>query len=1591
MCNKKLGTPFDRCQRVFDGAVADCKAKLGPLFGGICNLAYIVGALCYIVKPLDFICMLVSYAADTIVDAVRKKIKRFTRHIKAMFYVKVKFSHSFHFEANQTKTLEDVSTSIITEVRSRTDKFLAVFDWMSFMTTFFIFFMLLRVMHYRHKWLTSERFDNQYLTDDLRTIDLIRTRQDKETILPLNPRERNQYIPLTSVTLIKIEKVKLAKSVVFLGLTTFKICIHMVADYSLYWILSTIRHHGRIEMKVQRPNSVGVYVSGNGYLADLYRSIVKAFTPHAKDTEIDLMPCLPDPIPPDLDRYTQIATLIVFCWIMAIFEPYGLRLRHVVMCKYHPERARQRAAWLYNHIIRSRGSFLKFARRQLRRKFGMTEGERIEKVTFRERCLAICPFLNKLFPRKQNMCLLCGAPERPDQEPHIKCATPGCVGLFCIRCFEDLQNLCTICRSPIEYGDLSDMSEERDSSDDQLITMEKLEPTIRKEKPVVKEEPEDEIKVEKIAEEIIPEVIILEEKMPEERTPEEELEERKMQEEKILEEKVEEEVERIDVKKKDEAVQTDDDIDKSSSDSIYSYTYQDESSREIITREIKHCKAPFKDVEAQKIREDVTIQIFNDSLAREITSSSEDPTSCFVVRARRRLRTRLKRKSHSSPRKDDTSSSTSIADTESWPTEELDEEEVIHIEVDDGSKELLLKDGAAIEKKRSHVRRILAALMKIPWLGKATKANSDGEWRTRKPSLIDRIVRMLPGNQFASPIRTYRRIRTMKKDAKREDSSSASSSSSDEKNEQSALLKTHLDRQVDCLRISPDHDDSEANVYSRNYDSHRARRRTICRQPDSRARAEAKLKYPHEKKFAMKKLPRYLQPIAKNTSYFEEDEIKDSQPKWKCSKDRIHILLDTKTSVVSQRTDKWNIASDNHISCSCTSQISCVVKEDSQICQSDRNVITEQSDKIFEPEEMSEIDRGLQTVNWRRSDQEKETGEIVSAKKTLTDIEADRQKTLEKIAIGDDRRKSLTKNNEGILKLNVTEEKNMKKYSINKEQSKKLEAKENAATSTLRASDKTELYDPLASLELHGVTYQARRREKSTEEKLTKQPEIAETRIDDGKVAESIEFKKGIEMLQKDRHIRARKIRKSKEIPEKSIQTNIRKFKMHKKSDRTPHTSARISEATNLERERKRKEERGWEKWINKCNRYQKSESDTSPPQRKLCNKATLIKEKQYRRKKEQQRTRDHDVQTQEYSCARQEEGSYTNRIDDVRRRRFAPAFRSITGLNENRQTQCNLRDREVIQRRQDGACALKFTNEPEVWSCNVQRFKAPEQIIHCCSSNYWDQRKYLNPCDERITRDPYRCDGEIKNTYMTEVLHDADVQSYPTKISLGKELQQIRKKKYDVNVRETRLEIPMLKKYLPAYQTPGLIEELKEHDRMRLIQEREARRWMALNAFRTKNSLLSAKSRNRASCGASILCDDHESISGQTSVSTKLTEGNTLPYQETQAFKDVVCEFRNKVIGTEKSLISLSQRADKHKDLRQLFPPKNENRREVTAFDKVVNTFKERERNATYKTKGRFQSESLSETSSIYGHPCKHHQSYISTSADETENNDIT
>lgn len=106
----------------------------------------------------------------------------------------------------------------------------------------------------------------------------------------------------------------------------------------------------------------------------------------------------------------------------------------------------------------------------------------------------------------------------------------------------------------------------RDSSDDQLIARKEPVPVsicVDKREELIEEEKPKEVKVKEQVKEI-PEKIIPEERIEEEIIPEEKIPER------ISVERKEERIERM-VEKKDEAVQTDDDIGESSSDSVYSY------------------------------------------------------------------------------------------------------------------------------------------------------------------------------------------------------------------------------------------------------------------------------------------------------------------------------------------------------------------------------------------------------------------------------------------------------------------------------------------------------------------------------------------------------------------------------------------------------------------------------------------------------------------------------------------------------------------------------------------------------------------------------------------------------------------------------------------------------------------------------------------------------------------------------------------------------------------------------------------------------------------------------------------------------------
>ncbi|XP_076366522.1 uncharacterized protein LOC143255163 isoform X2 [Tachypleus tridentatus] len=161
-------------------------------------------------------------------------------------------------------------------------------------------------------------------------------------------------------------------------------------------------------------------------------------------------------------------TLFGICVLLVVFQAYGLRCRHLISESYYPEMKEKRAIWLYNHILRSRAGLVKYLRRQIRIKY--KGDETAKKQKFLEALANSNPKLGrilKFFGVSRKYCLICAEPGLPEDTRNFKtCSTPRCKAIYCIDCFTDINNMCTACMNPVEYGDLSDVSEERDSSEE---------------------------------------------------------------------------------------------------------------------------------------------------------------------------------------------------------------------------------------------------------------------------------------------------------------------------------------------------------------------------------------------------------------------------------------------------------------------------------------------------------------------------------------------------------------------------------------------------------------------------------------------------------------------------------------------------------------------------------------------------------------------------------------------------------------------------------------------------------------------------------------------------------------------------------------------------------------------------------------------------------------------------------------------------------------------------------------------------------------------------------------------------------------------
>ncbi|XP_005236880.2 DC-STAMP domain-containing protein 2 [Falco peregrinus] len=462
VCNRELGTPYNRCLRLFDNAKDNCERTI-PLLFFLCYIIVTFRTLCGLATFALIFCVIPEYIQTFLQRQIADPLKNALDRVRQEFEFNISAVHHFNVSLTASKSLGEVALDIMEGVHTQlepTRKVLGIFTHISICA---IIYLYIKALRYRRRYLQDETFDNVYITRRFVEMDLLRAEQGRPTVLPLRGRERRRYIPPAAPWLSWKEQRQYGMQLVgvlrhmLLGISI------ILADFGLFWLLDLIRHQLEGEIVARAPAVMGVNVNGTGYTSDIFRDLVSAFGALQQgNVSVLSQRCVLQPVEPDYITYLSMGLLYGACFFIAVFGGHMARLRRVVCATYYPSREQERIAFLHSTILARRAGLVRALRQAITQHTG--DAGQGNLLLFLISRMPILARLARFLGIQQKRCLACGMAEQPD---FIACITMGCKGLYCRECYQTLRNICTLCMGPLTYRDTGD--EERDSSDEETV------------------------------------------------------------------------------------------------------------------------------------------------------------------------------------------------------------------------------------------------------------------------------------------------------------------------------------------------------------------------------------------------------------------------------------------------------------------------------------------------------------------------------------------------------------------------------------------------------------------------------------------------------------------------------------------------------------------------------------------------------------------------------------------------------------------------------------------------------------------------------------------------------------------------------------------------------------------------------------------------------------------------------------------------------------------------------------------------------------------------------------------------------------------
>ncbi|KAJ8398485.1 hypothetical protein AAFF_G00427400 [Aldrovandia affinis] len=466
VCNDKMGTPYRKCNKLFDEARDNCMELLS-IFSFLCHVVDGFRPLCGLARVVQLFCIIPKYVASHMKTRVAASTIAAFEQMRQEFEFNVSASIHFDTHLNSSQSLQQVAQAIMGEVTADLNRIQELMGLLGYVGLFLLLLMYLQAVLYKNRFLHQDDFDNIYITDQFLEMDLVRSRRGRPTVLPLSHKEALTYIRPCSVSLTARERQGAAISSVSILRHIAMGCLVVVLDLVVFWVFDIVHHLAQGEIVARAPTVVAVQVNGSGYASDIFRDLVASFDILQKGNITVLSKkCLMVPSEPDYYGYLVIGLLYGVSFFVVLAGSYSNRLRRFICASYYPKRERERIFFLYNRILTQRTTL----RKALLRSVAQSKADEVHTnpLQMLAACLPGGSCIAKFFKAPEAFCMACGKVAKEREDPNmLTCTTPQCKGLFCHLCLDSMGGACGVCMGPLMYQE--DCEEELDSSDEEQV------------------------------------------------------------------------------------------------------------------------------------------------------------------------------------------------------------------------------------------------------------------------------------------------------------------------------------------------------------------------------------------------------------------------------------------------------------------------------------------------------------------------------------------------------------------------------------------------------------------------------------------------------------------------------------------------------------------------------------------------------------------------------------------------------------------------------------------------------------------------------------------------------------------------------------------------------------------------------------------------------------------------------------------------------------------------------------------------------------------------------------------------------------------